>query len=289
MSHVMVPDGVLPLWLSAAGWVGAILLVAVALWRLRGQDHRRLVPRLAVMTALMVVVMSFELVPLGYEPHLSALAGIVIGPWYGVLAALLFNMLRAMIGDGAVTNIGLNTVITALELAAGWALYGVALRVLGRRIDAPGLHHLGPHKIVQAKRPVAAAAAAGAAVGSLMLGTGLFLAVIAAAGLHPSRFSHAAALSDTTGSIRGNPFAEGIVNMHLPGDEHEAGAIPGEGQASFTRFAVILTTLALIGWVLEGALTAMIVSFLVRVRPDLVRLVPVTAAPAPTTLAPERV
>ena len=269
MNHVMVPDGVLPLWLSAAGWAGAVLLIAVALWRVRGQDHRRLVPRLAVMTALMVVIMSFELVPLGYEPHLSALAGIVVGPWYGVPAALLFNMLRAMIGDGAVTNIGLNTVITALELAAGWALYGVALRVLGRR--------------------GATAAAAGAAVGSLMLGAGLFLAVIAAAGLHPSRFSQAAALSATTGSIRGNPFAEGIVNMHLPGDEHEEGDVPGESQASFTRFAVILTILASIGWVLEGALTAVIVSFLARVRPDLVRLVPVTAAPAPTTLAPERV
>ncbi len=268
MSHVMVPDGVLPLWLSAAGWAGAGLLVAVALWRVRGQDHRRLVPRLAVMTALMVVIMSFELVPLGYEPHLSALAGIVIGPWYGVPAALLFNLLRAMIGDGAVTNIGLNTVITALELAAGWALYRLALHVLGRR---------------------AATAAAAAAVGSLMLGTALFLAIIATAGLHPSRFSHAAALDGTTGSIRGNPFAAGIVNMHLPGAEHEEGDIPGERQAPFTRFAVAALLLASIGWVLEGALTAAIVSFLARVRPDLVQLVPATAAPASTTLASERV
>src|SRR5262245_43306976 len=85
MTHVMVPDGVLPWWLSAAGWVLAAVLLGVALWRLRGQPAARMVPLVGVVTALMVVVMSFELVPIGYELHFTVLAGMIVGPWYGAI------------------------------------------------------------------------------------------------------------------------------------------------------------------------------------------------------------
>ena len=119
MTHVMVPDGVLPWWLSAAGWLPALALLGVALWRLRGQPAAQMVPLVGVVTALMVVVMSFQFVPIGYEPHFTVLAGVLVGPWYGAIAALLFNVLRALLGDGAFTNIGLNTVITWLEIARG--------------------------------------------------------------------------------------------------------------------------------------------------------------------------
>jgi ABC-type Co2+ transport system permease subunit len=129
----MVPDGVFPWWLSAAGWALALALLAFATWRLRGVPAARRVPLVGVTTALMVVIMSFELVPIGYELHFTTLTGIIVGPWYGAVAALIFNLLRALLGDGAFTNIGLNTVITWIEIALGAALFAALRPLAGRR------------------------------------------------------------------------------------------------------------------------------------------------------------
>jgi cobalt/nickel transport system permease protein len=255
----MVPDGVLPWWLSVAGWIVAIALLGLALWRLRGISAARTVPLVGVMTALMVVIMSVELVPIGYELHLTALTGMVIGPWYGLIAALLFNVLRALIGDGAFTNIGLNTVITGLEIALGAALW---------RILAP---------LARRRAPLAAGAATFV---SLVIATGAFVGVIALSTVEPSKLIETGAFSVGAGRFSDAPLANGLLSVRLTeaqGEEEASGEAEGPGLGGF---ALALLVLAPLGALVEAILTGAIVSFIGRVRPHLLGLTP--PAPAGT-------
>src|SRR5438034_1400283 len=123
MTHIMVPDGVLAPWLWISGWLLAIACLALALWATRNTDRMRLVPLAGTMAATMAVVMSLEIVPIGYEPHLTVLSGILLGPAYGFLATFVFNVLRMLVGDGSVTLLGLNTLILGAETVGGYYLF----------------------------------------------------------------------------------------------------------------------------------------------------------------------
>ncbi|HEX2032775.1 MAG TPA: energy-coupling factor ABC transporter permease [Chloroflexota bacterium] len=258
MTHVMVPDGVLPWWLSAAGWVLAAVLLGLSLWRLRGVEASRMVPLVGVMTALMVVIMSVELVPIGYELHLTALTGMVVGPWFGVIAALLFNVMRALVGDGAFTNIGLNTTITWLEIALGAALFA-ALRPL-----------------LLTRRPALAAGLATFA--SLLLATVAFIGVVFLSTADPGQLVHTGAYDVAAGGFRESPFAEGVLGVHLSeAHESEAGGGAETVSAGFGPFAVAVLVLGAVGATIEAVLTGAVVAFIARVRPELLR---VPASPA---------
>lgn len=133
MTHIMVPDGVLAPWLWILGWVAAIAGIALSLWATRDSDRTRLVPLAAVLAGVMTLVMSLEIAPLAYEPHLTALAGIVLGPAYGFLAVFVFNVLRMLLGDGAVTILGLNTVLLGLEAILAYYVFRAVVRPLAAR------------------------------------------------------------------------------------------------------------------------------------------------------------
>jgi ABC-type Co2+ transport system permease subunit len=255
MTHVMVPDGVFPLWLSAAGWIVAIVLLALAMWHLRREPRAQMVPLVGVMAALMFVVMSIELVPIGYELHLTVLTGIILGPWYGAIAALLFNILRALIGDGAFTNIGLNTGITWTEIALGSAIFA-AMRPLAQR--RPGV------------------AAAAATFVSLFVATVVFLGVVRVSTLSPTALVETGAYNVEEGGFAGGPFARGVLNVRLTESQEagERGGAPDAGGATFFRFAVVVLALGFVGWAIEAVVTAAIVAFLARVRPALLGLRP---------------
>lgn len=134
MSHLHVPDGILPGWVLAAGYVAAALLLAVAAWRVRRADWGRLAPRLAAMSALMLLAMSVPLGVLPYHLNLTILAGILLGPAPSVLAVACVGLFLALVGHGGITVLGLNTVLLAGEAALGWVLFGV-----GRRFLAPAV------------------------------------------------------------------------------------------------------------------------------------------------------
>jgi ABC-type Co2+ transport system permease subunit len=259
MTHVMVPDGVLPWWLSVAGWVGALALLGLARWRLRGQPAAQMVPLVGVVTALMVVIMSFELVPIGYELHFTVLAGMLVGPWYGAIAALLFNVLRAMLGDGAFTNIGLNTVITWLEIALGATMWA-ALKPLARRAAGP--------------------AAGLAAFASLLIATVAFVGLIALSAIDPGELVQTGAFDVQTGGFAESPLAGGLLSVHLA-ESHageDAAGSGGAAGAGFAAFAGAILILGTIGALIEAVVVGAVVAFIARVRPGLLGL---QAAPAP--------
>ena len=248
----MVPDGVLPWWLSTAGGVLAAALVALALVRLRGVPAARMVPLVGVMAALMAVIMSVELVPIGYELHLTVLTGMVIGPWYGVIAALLFNLLRALIGDGAWTNLGLNTTIIWLEIALGAALWA-ALRPLARRR--------------------AALAAGLSTFTALLLATAVFVGVIRLSTLDPAQIVETGAYSVESGAFSAAPLAGGLLTVHAAEARTESERITSQAAPDgFGRFAAAVAVLATMGALIEATFTGAIAAFIARVRPELLGL-----------------
>src|SRR5574340_1832298 len=115
LSHVHIPDGVLPLWLWAAGWLAAMLLLAVASRLGARADSRRAVPLVGAVSALVLVSMSSEIVPIAYHINLTVLAGTLLGPWLGVISSFIVVLTLALLGHGGVTVVGLNTLIISTE------------------------------------------------------------------------------------------------------------------------------------------------------------------------------
>jgi len=115
MSHIHIPDGVMPLWLILLGWIGAACLLGWATRRLGRRDIRQSVPRVGVMAAAMLVAMSTEFAPIGYHMNLTVVAGIMVGPALGIVAAFIVVLILALFGHGGITVVGLNTLVIGAE------------------------------------------------------------------------------------------------------------------------------------------------------------------------------
>jgi len=136
MSHLHIPDGVLPAWLWVSGLVIAAMVVLAALAMLRGMDLRRKVPLLGMMSAMMLVGMNIEIAP--YHLNLSVITGIMLGPWMSVIAALIVSVLMAMVGHGGVTVVGLNTLVISFEAVMGYGLFRVLRKGIRPELAAGG-------------------------------------------------------------------------------------------------------------------------------------------------------
>lgn len=113
----------LPVWLWASGYALMALLVA-ALW---GLGQARTQPRrfalLGVFAAMMVLVMLLEVPPFGAHCNLSVVSGIVLGPQLAVPAALMVNLILALMGHGGLTVVGLNSLVLSTEMLVGYAVF----------------------------------------------------------------------------------------------------------------------------------------------------------------------
>lgn len=241
MSHLHIPDGVIPLVWLALGYVITAVLLAIALFRVRGGDAASRLPRLGIVAALMLVGMSVEIGFLGYHVNLSVLAGILLGPWLGIVAAFLVNLILALFGHGGITVVGLNTLIIGSETVMGWAIFNG----LRRRLDARW-------------------AAAVATVLTLFLSTTLMIGIVALTRTQPAVAFHSPTGNEPT------PFLRFEL---LPGQEAENPM----ANLDLARFAELVYVLGAIGWVLEAALTSLVVGFLARTRPDLIGVRPLPA------------
>jgi cobalt/nickel transport system permease protein len=252
MSHIHIPDGVLPLWLIAAGWLATITLVAIASRRATALDLRRRIPLVGAMGALMLVAMSSEIVPIAYHVNLTVVAGALLGPWLSIITAVVVDTVLALLGHGGVTVIGLNTLVISAEMIAGWAVFRALLHALGRK--RAGL------------------SAGIATVIALAISTTLLVGIVALGG--------SAAASRESGALDpstlrfSNPFSSGVFSNAIVLPEKPVGTKP----LSLARFATMVYTLGAIGWVIEALISAAIVGYVARVRPGLL------AAPGPVQI-----
>jgi cobalt/nickel transport system permease protein len=217
MTHMHIPDGVLPVWLWVLGFIIMAAAAAACLFRLRTADLKKQVPLLGAVSAAMLVAMSLEILPIAYHINLTVVAGILLGPALGFLAAIITNLILALMGHGGITVIGLNTLLLGAEAVLGHTLF----------------------YLFRKRLPVFWRAAV-ATVLTLFITTLALIGFVAMAHIEPVLLLHG----------------------DEPGHVHE-------NVVTIKRFASIVLSLGVIGWVIEAAITGYVVRFISQVKPDL--------------------
>jgi cobalt/nickel transport system permease protein len=255
MSHIHIPDGILPVWLWASGWAVSLIVLWIASRRAERADVRRKVPLVAVISALVLIAMSSEIVPIAYHVNLTVVAGALLGPQLAIVAAFVVQVALALLGHGGVTVIGLNVIMTAAEMILGWLLFRGFVKLLGRRRVRW--------------------AGALATVITLAVTTTMLVGVVALAGTGAAAARETGAL-DPNNLTFASPFGDGVVSIGLfSGGEPHAGEEPGGGgegtsaPLSVRRFATVVYTLGPIGWLIEALVTAAVLGYVAHVRPSL--------------------
>ena len=128
MSHIHLPDGIIPVWIWLPGYILSALLLAIA-WRYcRSTADAGRFALVGMFSAVMVIVMAVPLPPFSFHFNLSVVAGIVLGPCLGLIAAAIVNFILALLGHGGITVIGLNTLVISTEMVTGYYTFRVLLR-----------------------------------------------------------------------------------------------------------------------------------------------------------------
>ncbi len=122
MTHMHLPDGILPVWLWFSGFIAMSIVLIFTLYRLRTMDVRKKIPLLGALAAAMLVGMSIPILP-GYHINLSVVSGILMGPSLGFVGAFLANLILAFMGHGGITVIGLNTLLLGSEAVLGHTFF----------------------------------------------------------------------------------------------------------------------------------------------------------------------
>ena len=237
MSHIHFPDGVLPLWLWASGFILGIVIGAILFRFTKKEELTRRLPLLGMMAAVMVLGASVELVPIAYHVNLTVISGILLGPSLIFLATFVVNVILALFGHGGITVIGLNTLTLSLEGVLGYYLFHLFWRILKRLTPATFLATF-----------IALFFSTSAMIGVVSLGT-----------------SHYEELIHQGGG--------GIFEFHFSKEKEEHHPREAaEEKVNLRRFMAIVLPLGLIGWVLEGVITSLICRYIHRLRPDLLHL-----------------
>ncbi|MEN6430935.1 MAG: energy-coupling factor ABC transporter permease, partial [Coriobacteriales bacterium] len=189
--------------------------------------------------------MSTEIVPIAYHVNLTVVAGVLLGPWLGIVSAFIVVLMLSLLGHGGITVVGLNACIIAAEMVLGWTLVRALVKVLGRRRIrwAAGI----------------------ATVVTLAITTSMLVGIVALGGSGATARETGALDAETLRFA--NPLSGGAVSIGLfGGGEHAA----HDQALSVRRFASVVYTLGPIGWVIEALITAWILGYVARVRPTLV-------------------
>jgi cobalt/nickel transport system permease protein len=244
MSHIHIPDGVIPIY----WWISAYILTFGIMFflfkKVEQEDLRKKVPFTGVTAAVMLIFMT---IPLGIVPlHLSlaVFCGILVGPKLGFVAVFVVNIILALFGHGGITVVGINTLVIGSEVLVGF----YAFRFISARLN----------KIVSSVLAVTLA---------LFISTTFMVGVVGA-------------------SVG---FAEALPHHAHAGHEHEHEHEKHKGEAhehehehsKFEEALEEIKYLSLTGWgalaaiylagiALEASVTALIIAFIMKRRPDFI-------------------
>jgi cobalt/nickel transport system permease protein len=126
VSHLHLPDGLLPIWL----WGSALLavLAILALTARGGAPHR--VAYQGAVGALMLAAMAIPLGPIEYHLSLAGPVGVLLGAAGAFQVVFVVSTMLAFLGHGGITVVGLNTlVLGAAAITAHLAFAPLAARL----------------------------------------------------------------------------------------------------------------------------------------------------------------
>ena len=238
MSHIHLPDGVLPIWLWVSGWIVSVLVWTILLRITEKKDVSRRLPLLGMMAAAMVLGASVEILPIAYHVNLAVISGILLGPALIFMATFIVNVILALFGHGGVTVIGLNTLILSMEGVLGYFLFRLFWKVLKRLTAATFL----------------------ATFLALAISTFAMIGVVGLGVPHYEDLIH-------------QEKGTGIFDFKLLREKSDHHEMEDTGkEVNLKRFVAVVLPLGCLGWILEGVITCLIIRYIHRLRPDLLRL-----------------
>jgi cobalt/nickel transport system permease protein len=235
MSHIHLPDGVLPVWLWVLGYIviGVYLIFLTLYVRKHSMDKK--IALVGMMSALMITAMSIEIIPPAYHTNLAVLSGIVLGPIFSVLAVLVSNIFLALIGHGGVSVIGINTIVVSIEALAGFWLF---------KLLSSGIKNIFVSVFITTV--LALFISAWASIGVIYVGT-----------------------NDVTQAFTEHEYQhERVLSQQ---NEISTEVLSGN-KLDFRRLIVAVLALGLLGWIIEGLITAFVVVYIKRIKPDLIEI-----------------
>ena len=126
MSHLHIPDGVLPLllWAPALGLALVLLIVGAA----RSRSTPRQIGFQAALGGLMLAVMSIPIPVFAFEYCLTLAGpiGVLLGAAAGFQTAFVVSLILALLGQGGLTVVGLNALVMGAGIAVARPVYAVA-------------------------------------------------------------------------------------------------------------------------------------------------------------------
>lgn len=127
MTHMHIPDGILPVWLWVSGYIITVIALTVSLRRLKGMDVKKKVPLLGALGAAMLVAMQVPILPPLYHINLSVITGILLGPALGFIEAFIVNLMLTLLGHGGggISVLGLNTIVLGSEIILGHVFFSI--------------------------------------------------------------------------------------------------------------------------------------------------------------------
>ena len=238
MSHIHLPDGVLPIWLWVSGWMVSVLVWIILLRMTEKKDVSRRLPLLGMMAAAMVLGASVEILPIAYHVNLAVISGILLGPALIFMATFIVNVILALFGHGGVTVIGLNTLILSMEGVLGYFLFRLFWKVLKRLTAATFL----------------------ATFLALAISTFAMIGVVGLGVPHYEELIH-------------QESGTGLFDFKLLREKTDHHEMEDTGkEVNLKRFVAVVLPLGCLGWILEGVITCLIIRYIHRLRPDLLRL-----------------
>jgi cobalt/nickel transport system permease protein len=236
MSHIHFPDGILPVWLWASGFIVSILVGGILFRFIKEKDLTRRLPLLGMMAAAMVLGASVEIVPIAYHVNLTIVSGILLGPSLIFLATFVVNVILALFGHGGITVIGLNTLTLSIEGILGYFLFRFFWKILKKITPAVFL----------------------ATCLALLCSTLAMIGVVSLGTSHYEELIHQG--------------KKGIFEFHLLEEKNDRHPVESDqDKVNLKRFIAIILPLGLMGWMLEGVITTLITRYIYRLRPDLLR------------------
>jgi cobalt/nickel transport system permease protein len=132
MSHLHIPDGILPhvLWIS-----GLLLTALLLIWSSRAS--RGIGPQLiAFQSALGGIMLAVMALPIpitafDYCMTLAGPVGVLLGPAAAFQVCFVVTLILALLGQGGFTVIGLNALVLGLSAMAARPLYLAVVRSMG--------------------------------------------------------------------------------------------------------------------------------------------------------------
>jgi cobalt/nickel transport system permease protein len=235
MSHIHFPDGILPIWLWVSGFIIMILIGTILIRSKKRSEISRKLPLIGIMCALMILGASVELIPIAYHINLTVISGILLGPSLIFLSTFIVNLILALFGHGGITVIGINSLILSLEGVLGFLFFHLFLRILKRMTPAIFL----------------------ATVLALFIST---LSMIGVIGLGKAHYEELIYQGQEGKIFEFRILEDKKIDLHK------------NYEINLSRFIKIILSLGSIGWCLEGLITTLILKYINRLRPDLLRI-----------------